>query len=787
MGNYKLARQICGNSAFERFLGVETARNQPVVARRLVPEFEADARNIHLKLQAKRAQLSAVAGLAEFIEAGWEGPTLWVVYALPEGVVLSQVAGGAAGKTLAADAVRPIVTQVAATLAALHALPAPIVHGGVALGSVWLLPEGKVLLDSAAVYPAFIPKISLSARAESGTLAPEQLRGEWLPATDIFHLGLMAYELLTRRPLFPGDANDVAERCRTYRGPDLPQGLLQPWAALIPKMLSASPKGRPTALEVIAALPRSQFGENLLSAILSAVDATSYQGAALTGVRVLSLGAATVGIAPVPSGAAILGRIETKKMSRFEWDASRVREEQLREAEERGRPIDERLRNWLLRRSVVTADQIVRANEYRDDFGGTLAEALVALHACDEERLVSAIAEITKTPYISADALSEWTVPSEVLAHIPFDVAQELDAIPLELAGAGSLKVAMRDPEALPKLQEAVSEVTLVPVRASGAALIAARDRLYGAARVPDWLVSSTPVSQPHDHPGASGPAHAGAATKGSAPPSGNTASKRSTSSSPFTRPSGPNERPPSAPQQKPLNSQVPLRVSAPQWSSPPPAPHAPPPRLPTPPPPRAPILPNPSIPPHPRASLGPRASTPIRALPAPISHQQPPLPAHRQRTASVESSLAEVSGKFWTKLGAQSSKADDVVAYVSRVARNLGADEHALAKLEFVLVAVMALNGTHGRKLYATPLEEEIREHIGEEHWPEVENTLTGWLHWPHAPALEPEQLGLCLGLGLLAHTGLPLPDGPEFDGAVKNFARRYRLSSRQQRALAD
>jgi hypothetical protein len=147
-----------------------------------------------------------------------------------------------------------VVAQVAEVLAYLHA--AGVVHGGVKPSNVLVAGEGRpVLLDLGVAALAH----RVGPGAFFGTLghaAPEQLRGEPLtPASDIYALGAMAYQLLTGHP--PFQSADPAGLAwlplKTLPEPPsslrvrLPRQLDQ----LVLRMLARNPRSRPPDAGVI--------------------------------------------------------------------------------------------------------------------------------------------------------------------------------------------------------------------------------------------------------------------------------------------------------------------------------------------------------------------------------------------------------------------------------------------------------------------------------------------------------------------------------------------------------
>jgi alkyl hydroperoxide reductase subunit AhpC/predicted Ser/Thr protein kinase len=106
-----------------------------------------------------------------------------------------------------------------------------------------------------------------SGRGVSGTpayMSPEQWRGEpATPASDVFALGLIFFELMTGRRALPGD--QLADLIAQLRAPQFPAALAgqmpEPFRELLTAVLSTDPASRPTAAEVRRSLERSSVAE----------------------------------------------------------------------------------------------------------------------------------------------------------------------------------------------------------------------------------------------------------------------------------------------------------------------------------------------------------------------------------------------------------------------------------------------------------------------------------------------------------------------------------------------
>jgi tetratricopeptide (TPR) repeat protein/tRNA A-37 threonylcarbamoyl transferase component Bud32 len=173
--------------------------------------------------------------------------------------------------TMSTDEARPLLTQMADALAAAHA--AGIVHRDFKSSNVMLLPSQSgqparaVVTDFGLAYRLDEPAVAGASITVSGDLigtpeymAPEQLEGNPVtPATDVYALGLVAYEMLTGVRPFTGNTPMAIAITRLSQPPKPPRTLVRSipveWDRAIMRCLARDPADRfPTAQAVIEAL-----------------------------------------------------------------------------------------------------------------------------------------------------------------------------------------------------------------------------------------------------------------------------------------------------------------------------------------------------------------------------------------------------------------------------------------------------------------------------------------------------------------------------------------------------
>ncbi|MFI7601493.1 serine/threonine-protein kinase [Actinoplanes sp. NPDC049681] len=164
------------------------------------------------------------------------------------------------GETLAARVERAplgpreaarIGRDVADALAAAHA--SGVVHRDIKPGNVMLTPAGVKILDFGISAVAGEPDDDETGMT-FGTpayVAPERLDGKPAePATDVYGLGVLLFEMVSGDPPYPVDTWEELEAARAQGPGHLPPGLPAPFRVLVGDCLSDEPGLRPTAEEV---------------------------------------------------------------------------------------------------------------------------------------------------------------------------------------------------------------------------------------------------------------------------------------------------------------------------------------------------------------------------------------------------------------------------------------------------------------------------------------------------------------------------------------------------------
>ena len=174
-------------------------------------------------------------------------PTAAQPYLVMELVDGPSLAGVLAGGPLDAGRTMDIVAQTAAGLQAAHAMG--LIHRDIKPGNLLVASDGTVKITDFGISRA-IGLVSVTVTGiVTGTaeyLAPERIAGaQAAPASDLYALGIVAYECLAGAPPFAGEPLDVACAHRDRPVPPLPASVPANVSALVMQLVAKDPAWRP--------------------------------------------------------------------------------------------------------------------------------------------------------------------------------------------------------------------------------------------------------------------------------------------------------------------------------------------------------------------------------------------------------------------------------------------------------------------------------------------------------------------------------------------------------------
>ncbi|GAC1443115.1 MAG: hypothetical protein NVSMB55_15730 [Mycobacteriales bacterium] len=253
-GRYELVDRLAVGGMGEVWVARDTLLHRDVAIKVPRPEYAADsAFRDRLRQEARHAAGLAHPNIAAVYDLGEEIDQPYLVMALVQGRPLSQLL--AERGALPPEQVQAIITDVAAALAVAHA--AGVVHRDIKPANLLICPGGPVVVTDFGIARAVDAASSTGVGLLLGTaqyIAPEQVAGApaGLPS-DLYALGVVAYECLTGHRPFDGDIGAVLSAHRHLQVPALPGHVPADLSRTVMGLLDKDPSRRPTAAQLQSA------------------------------------------------------------------------------------------------------------------------------------------------------------------------------------------------------------------------------------------------------------------------------------------------------------------------------------------------------------------------------------------------------------------------------------------------------------------------------------------------------------------------------------------------------
>ena len=327
-GRYELQSRIAIGGMGEVWQSTDLVIGRTVAIKILKDEYLGDPGFLErFRAEARHAALVNHEGIANVFDYGEEEGSAFLVMELVPGEALSTILERE--HVLSTDKVLDIVAQTAAALHAAHA--AGLVHRDIKPGNLLITPDGRVKITDFGI-ARIADQVPLTATGQvMGTvqyLSPEQASGKSAsPTTDIYSLGIVAYESLAGRRPFTGESQvAIAMAQINETAPDLPETVSEPVRNLVISCLAKNPADRPASAAHLAraatALRRGDVAAAAASvpAILAGATPTAatmlMQGGSDQATTVLPTTAAA---APGTRAEAAAVAAATKKEKRSPW------------------------------------------------------------------------------------------------------------------------------------------------------------------------------------------------------------------------------------------------------------------------------------------------------------------------------------------------------------------------------------------------------------------------------------------------------------------------------------
>lgn len=284
-GRYRLISRIAVGGMGEVWKAHDPIILRDVAIKILKPEYMGDPGFLErFRTEAKHAARVNHEGIANVYDYGEDAGSAFLVMELVPGDSLAKILEKR--KFLPEIEVMDIVAQTARALFAAH--QEGLVHRDVKPGNLLITPEGQVKITDFGI-ARVADQVSLTATGQvMGTvqyLAPEQATGKpATPSTDIYSLGIVAYEALAGKRPFTGENQmNIAMSQIKDVPPALPEEFDPAVQELIMSCLAKKAVMRPaTALElaqraekISGKAPRGQFNTRMIETVKPLPQTTS--------------------------------------------------------------------------------------------------------------------------------------------------------------------------------------------------------------------------------------------------------------------------------------------------------------------------------------------------------------------------------------------------------------------------------------------------------------------------------------------------------------------------------
>jgi serine/threonine protein kinase len=320
-GRYQLSSRVAIGGMGEVWQATDLVIGRTVAIKILKDEYLGDPGFLErFRAEARHAALVNHEGIANVFDYGEEDGSAFLVMELVPGEALSTILER--DRVLATDRVLDIVAQTANALHAAHS--AGLVHRDIKPGNLLITPDGRVKITDFGI-ARIADQVPLTATGQvMGTvqyLSPEQASGHPAsPTTDIYSLGIVAYEALAGRRPFTGESQvAIAMAQINETPPELPATIAEPVRNLVYSSIAKSPADRPASAAHLARAAQALRRGDVAAA------ATSVPGIIGTGSLASAAGAnygnptTATRVLPATTGGTATSPTPTKRRNPWTW------------------------------------------------------------------------------------------------------------------------------------------------------------------------------------------------------------------------------------------------------------------------------------------------------------------------------------------------------------------------------------------------------------------------------------------------------------------------------------
>ncbi|MDF2443680.1 MAG: eukaryotic-like serine/threonine-protein kinase [Subtercola sp.] len=253
-GRYELSTRIAIGGMGEVWQATDLVIGRNVAIKILKDEYLGDPGFLErFRAEARHAALVNHEGIANVFDYGEEEGSAYLVMELVPGEALSVILERE--HVLSTDRVLDIVAQTASALQAAH--NAGLVHRDIKPGNLLITPDGRVKITDFGI-ARIADQVPLTATGQvMGTvqyLSPEQASGQSASSTtDIYSLGIVAYECLAGKRPFTGESQVAIAMAQINDAPPpLPTSIPEPVRNLVLSCIAKKPADRPASCAALA-------------------------------------------------------------------------------------------------------------------------------------------------------------------------------------------------------------------------------------------------------------------------------------------------------------------------------------------------------------------------------------------------------------------------------------------------------------------------------------------------------------------------------------------------------
>jgi serine/threonine protein kinase len=253
-GRYHLKSRIAVGGMGEVWQAHDEVILRDVAIKILKPEYMGDPGFLErFRTEARHAAMVNHEAIANVYDYGESAGSAYLVMELVPGDSLAKILER--DKQLPPAKVMDIVAQTARALYEAH--EAGLVHRDIKPGNLLITPDGHVKITDFGI-ARVADQVSLTATGQvMGTvqyLSPEQATGKpATPATDIYSLGIVAYEAIAGRRPFTGDSQMTIAMAQINESPPpLPETVDPRVVQLVMQCLAKKPHQRPESAMALA-------------------------------------------------------------------------------------------------------------------------------------------------------------------------------------------------------------------------------------------------------------------------------------------------------------------------------------------------------------------------------------------------------------------------------------------------------------------------------------------------------------------------------------------------------